>query len=315
MEPANSVRSPQGWVEVLDFRYPEGYVSPNAGERSRHYCGLLEQGEILLLSDVTDRLPITPELHDVMFGSEHVNTSVHKNVSFRPATGEMRGFKGTGEKALRDFLGWYSLALQRFLNNFLSPYAGKYTVDFASFRPIQAQGRNMPLHKRDDLLHFDAFPSRPTHGGRILRVFANLNPTEPRVWEIGEPFHITAPRFVDDPSLRATLNTSPFRKLSDATLAAVGVTKGKRSAYDRFMLRFHDLLKEDNRYQSTTLKRRVEIPPRSAWLVYTDGVPHAVLSGKYALEQTFIVSPEAQVAPEVTPIHVLERLYGRQLAA
>jgi hypothetical protein len=315
MDADESFRSPQGWVQVHDFHYPEGYTSVDPEGRARHYCRLLENGEILLFRDVVKHLPISAELHDVIFGSDHANTSVHKNVSFRPRTGELRGYTGPGQELLRKLLSWHSLMLQRFLNNFLSPYAGKYAVDFGSFRPIQAQGRNMPLHKRDDLLHFDAFPSRPTHGGRILRSFVNLNPTEPRVWEIGEPFHMTAPRFSGDPTLRSAINAGPFRKLSDTALATVGVIKGRRSAYDRFMLRFHDLLKEDSKYQSSTPKRQIEIPPGSAWLVYTDGVPHAVLSGRYALEQTFIVSPEAQVDPEVTPIRVVEKMYGKRLLA
>jgi hypothetical protein len=40
-----------------------------------------------------------------------------------------------------------------------------------------------------------------------------------------------------------------------------------------------------------------------------------VLSGKYALEQTFIVSAEAMVAPEVAPVRVLEKMYGRAMSA
>jgi hypothetical protein len=80
------------------------------------------------------------------------------------------------------------------------------------------------------------------------------------------------------------------------------------------MLRFHDLLKEDFEYQQTTTKRRLEFPPNTTWLVYTDGVPHSVLSGRYALEQTFIVAPDAQVSQDVTPIRVLERMYGRAMS-
>jgi len=312
---ADNFRSPHGWIEVHDFRYPEGYISPDSGERALQYCRWLEQCEILLLPNAAERLQLSPELREVMFGTEHANTSVHKNVSFRPATGELRGYEGKGKQLLRDFFAWHSRRLQSFIERFLAPYAGKFSLDFGSCRPIQAQGRNMPLHKRDDLVHFDAFPSRPTQGGRILRSFINLNPTEPRVWEVGEPFHETAPRFVNDPTLRAAVDAGPFRKLSDLTLAAVGVTKSKRSPYDRFMLRFHDLLKEDSKYQSTTAKRRIEIPPGSAWLVYTDGVPHAVLSGRYALEQTYIISPEAQVASDVTPIRVLEKMYGRAMSS
>jgi hypothetical protein len=49
--------------------------------------------------------------------------------------------------------------------------------------------------------------------------------------------------------------------------------------------------------------------------VYTDGVPHSVLGGQHALEQTFIISRAALVAPEISPIGVLEKLCGRSLAA
>jgi hypothetical protein len=48
-------------------------------------------------------------------------------------------------------------------------------------------------------------------------------------------------------------------------------------------------------------------------MVYTDGVPHAVMSGQFALEQTFIVSPAALVSPDVAPVHVLEAATGRSM--
>ena len=52
----------------------------------------------------------------------------------------------------------------------------------------------------------------------------------------------------------------------------------------------------------------------ATWLVFTDGVPHSALSGQFAMEQTFIVPVEALVAPEVSPIRVLERLAGRAMS-
>ena len=42
-------------------------------------------------------------------------------------------------------------------------------------------------------------------------------------------------------------------------------------------------------------------------------VPHAVLAGQYALEQTFLVEPDAMVAPQHAPLTVLEELSGRRL--
>jgi hypothetical protein len=40
-----------------------------------------------------------------------------------------------------------------------------------------------------------------------------------------------------------------------------------------------------------------------------------VLSGQYALEQTFIIPVRALIQPEKSPIRVLEKLAGRPLAA
>jgi 3-deoxy-D-manno-octulosonic acid hydroxylase-like protein len=50
-------------------------------------------------------------------------------------------------------------------------------------------------------------------------------------------------------------------------------------------------------------------------MVFTDMVAHSVLSGQYALEQTFLVSRESLTRPERAPITVLERLAGRALTA
>ena len=97
-------------------------------------------------------------------------------------------------------------------------------------------------------------------------------------------------------------------------LKAVGVKGADRSAYDRFMLRFHDYLKENDDYQRTWPKEHIEFPPGSTWLVYTDTVPHAVLSGQFALEQTYIVPVEVMVAPRHAPIRVLEDMVGKALS-
>ena len=98
-------------------------------------------------------------------------------------------------------------------------------------------------------------------------------------------------------------------------LASLGLPIPDRSGYDRFMLHFHDWLKENSRYQEEERARPVqEFPPGCTWLVYTDGVPHAALSGRFALEHTFIVPRAALVEPEAAPISVLEKLSGKPLS-
>jgi hypothetical protein len=82
-----------------------------------------------------------------------------------------------------------------------------------------------------------------------------------------------------------------------------------------FMLRFHDYLKENDEFQKNCPKVRLEFPPLATWLVYTDGVAHAAMSGQYALEQTFLVPPKALVAPEQAPYRILEKIAGRPLVS
>jgi len=96
-------------------------------------------------------------------------------------------------------------------------------------------------------------------------------------------------------------------------LKAVGVRGADRSAYDQFMLRFHDYLKESTDYQQKWEKTQLEFPPFSTWMCFTDYVPHAALSGQYALEQTFIVPMKGMVVPQKSPVRVLEALCGQTL--
>src|SRR5207249_912684 len=127
--------------------------------------------------------------------------------SYRPKTDEIRGVdrQGSGDAAhqqLQGIMRNYSVEVARFVKQLLAAYAEKIALDFASFRPLEEQDRDLPLKKRNDLLHVDAFPTRPTRGGRILRVFTNINPVEPRRWLTGEPFHAVALRFADRAGLK-----------------------------------------------------------------------------------------------------------------
>ena len=97
-------------------------------------------------------------------------------------------------------------------------------------------------------------------------------------------------------------------------LHAIGIPVADRSAYDRFMLSFHDYLKFNEQYQRNCAKYRFEFPPDSTWMAFTDIVPHAVLSGQHALEQTVIVRRECLASRQHAPINILESLCGRPLA-
>jgi hypothetical protein len=307
-------------VKVEDYRFPGGWTdTANGRSKAEECCRKLEAGDMLYFSQPP--FEMADDDRQLLLGQRQSNFSGHKNISYRPKTDELRG-AATGNpeesRMLREIMGRFSKNVIAFVDSFLSPYASKRKLDFASYRPIEEQNRNLPLHKRNDLAHVDAFPSRPTHGGRILRVFLNINPSENRVWETTDAFDVIAPKYAEQAGLKTIASPSAvkraFRKFAPVW-KAVGMKGADRSDYDRFMLRFHDWLKENADYQKNYPKLRTEFPPNSVWMVYTDTVPHAVLSGKFALEQTFIVPLHAMVKPETAPIRILESMCGKQLAS
>ncbi len=252
-----------------------------------------------------------------LFGS-----AVHKNIAYRPTLDRVSGVdsKGVQMATLHNVFQEYSRNVVEFTRELLPQYATGWKLDYASFRPLEEKGRDLPLNKRNDLIHTDAFPSRPTHGDLILRVFTNLHPSEPRVWVTSDAFRAVAERYARDAGLDgiAANSISPlhrFRQEFLRRLNSLGLRVTSRSLYDEFMLRFHDFLKRNAEFQSGSTKYRFDFPPGSTWLAFTDILPHSVESGQYALEQTFIVGRASLANPGNAPVAILEQLCGRPLAA
>jgi hypothetical protein len=176
-----------------------------------------------------------------------------------------------------------------------------------SYRPQPAVGRDVSWRKDDSRLHVDAFPSRPNRGERILRVFTNVNPREDRVWRVGEPFETMAKTLL--PRISTPLPGTA------ALLAALRVTKGRRSAYDHLMLNLHDRAKADLDYQRDCRQETVHFAPGTTWICFSDQVMHAAVSGQFMLEQTIHLPVTALYDPTRSPLAILERLTGRPLVA
>lgn len=299
---------------MTDFKQTSGWVRPEvAATRARVCCEMLERGEILFFSEPPFNLPA--EDRKFLLAQQWAEMRMHKNVSYRPGEDVLRGVSGGAAtvERLQTILRNYSAEVIAFLKKFLAPYAGKWTVDFSSFRPFEEERRGLPLHKRNDLLHVDAFPSRPTRGGRILRVFTNLNPAKPRVWNTTEKFEVLASRYAEDAGLERIAEDSWLSRTVQDWGDKLGFRGMGRTPYDMFMLGFHDYLKENAEFQKDCPKVRLEFPPLSTWLVFTDGVAHAAMSGQYAIEQTFLIAPQALVSPEQAPYRILEAIAGRPL--
>lgn len=290
--------------------------SEQCDARSRAYCELLEQGQILFFREPPFRLPA--EDREFLLTQEWTDLRLHKNVSYRPEEDVLRGISGDAStiERVHSIFRTYSREVVQFLGMFLSPYARRWKLDFASFRPIEEERRGLPLHKRNDLLHVDAFPTRPTRGGRILRVFTNLNREKPRVWNTTENFEALARVHANRAGLQQIVEDSNFVSRTVQNWGAkLGFGGFGRTPYDMFMLRFHDYLKENREFQETCAKNRMEFPPLATWIVFTDSVAHAVLSGRFAIEQTLLIPPSALVAPQFAPYRILENIAGRPLVS
>jgi hypothetical protein len=305
------------WTVVDDFNLSEGWQTPDrAGARARSYCEKLESGQILFFPELPFRFPA--EDRECLLTQKWSELRLHKNMSYRPAEDILRGVSGdaVATERLHSIFRSYSAQVVEFLKIFLAPYAGKWILDFASFRPLEEENRDLPLHKRNDLLHVDAFPTRPTRGGRILRVFTNLNSTRPRVWETTEGFDVLARKYARGAGLdRIAGDNSLVAKTLRTLGPKLGLARLSRTPYDTFMLRFHDYLKENAAFQADCPKIHLEFPPLSTWIVFTDCVAHSVQSGQYAVEQTLLIPPQALVAPQHAPYRILERIAGRALVS
>jgi hypothetical protein len=268
-------------------------------------CRWLEEGKILYFS--ASPFALSAEETGVLLRQRQSNHGWHKNIAYRPLEDRVTGFdaRHVDARPLHQVLRSFSQRTLAYAAGLLPQYAGCWRLDYASFRPLEEKGRPLRLHARNDLIHVDSFPKRPTHGDRILRIFMNINPNAERHWITGEPLDVLASEMGAEfahqflPSARSAV----WRRLA----AKLRISPRPFSAYDHAMRGVHQLMKESDSFQQTCRKYHSHFPPGSAWIVFTDSVPHSVVSGQYALEQTVIVPRRAMLLPERAPAAILER--------
>jgi 3-deoxy-D-manno-oct-2-ulosonic acid (Kdo) hydroxylase len=277
-------------------------------------CALpaLEAGTVLVFPRLN--FPLLPG--EQGFLTESALSGTRKNISYDPATGKLGGTQLTPSQAadlasLLTRFGSYAVSL---VCGLLPRYAPHLRQARASFRPAEISGRTYAPRHDDRRLHTDAFPARPTQGGRILRLFVNIDPAgTPREWQVSGPFEQVAARFL--PQLdRTPLGQPIIATIAGHVMAGLSLTHGRRTPYDFLMLGLHDRAKLDEEYQASTPRTAVTFAAGTTWLCFTDSVSHAALAGRNTLETTFYLPVEAMAQPELSPLRVLERLSGHALA-
>jgi len=306
-------------IVITDFSRQGWADSAVGAQRARWYCEQLEHATILRL-----RPPLFDLSEDdrrFLCGVQQTSSVAIKNISYRPVTRRLDGYAGSNADAqrLKRLLAGYADSMRKAAVELLSPYAGGLQVDLTSFRPMEERGRRLETRARNDLIHIDSFAHRPARDRRILRFFTNIHPSEPRVWKTSGTFELLADRMARAAGLeryagRANRLTPRLGRALVAALAAIGFSTARHTPYDRFMLGFHDYLKMNDSFQANCPKELIEFPPGSTWIAFTDAVPHAVVSGQNALEQTFFVPIASLLLPHKSPLRVLEAMSGSRLA-
>jgi hypothetical protein len=278
----------------------------------------LEAGEIVYFPTCPLSLPAPAELD---FLREELPRLLRlKNVSYHPEAGRVRGIEGdpvTVER-VRRILVDHSRAVQSFLEQSIPSLTRGWLMGTCSFRPIEEQGRDLKPHASNELIHFDAGAYGATNGDRILRFFVNINPHQDRVWATKGTFPELFARYGDRAGVHRPAPGARYLRKGPLDHARSGLIRALMAAglplarvldsspYDRVMRRFHNFMKDTPAFQADPVgHEEIRFPPFSAWMVFTDMVSHASVSGRYAFVTTGLVPLANCRRPELAPINIL----------
>ncbi|MCC2666954.1 MAG: hypothetical protein K0R24_2219 [Gammaproteobacteria bacterium] len=276
---------------------------PLSNDTQMQALSALESGRILYFPKLSFQL----FEHEKEFLSPLFVDPKSKNISFNRHMDLLKCAPCSPEKfaSLKRMLQRFSETAETFIHQLLTPYSSALRLGRTSFRPVEITGRISSYRKDDTRLHVDAFPATPNQGHRILRIFSNINPQRARHWRVGETFLEVAKRFLP-------LVSRPWPG-SSALLKLLHITKSKRTEYDHIMLQLHNKMKADLNYQTIASQENIYFGSGTSWIVQTDEVSHAAMSGQHVLEQTFYLPVNAMLNPALSPVRVLEKLTGRIL--
>jgi hypothetical protein len=264
----------------------------------------LEQGNVLFFPALPFKL--TPS--ELKFLNPSIVDTKAKNISYDLKQHSLKGALLPQEELelLKQMMHRFASFSRHFMDLLFPHYTPSLIQGKTSFRPVEISGRKSSYRKDDTLLHVDSFPSNPTRGTRILRVFSNINQEgTPRVWRVGEPFEHVAETML--PRVSAPIpGFAPLLKL-------LGITKNLRSSYDHYMLHIHNAMKRDRFYQKNVPQEEIRFPSGSSWIVYTDQASHAAMSGQHVLEQTFHLPVKGLYHLPTSPLHILEKALQKTL--
>jgi hypothetical protein len=277
---------------------------------------LIEAGNIIHFPECPIELPSAEELTQLR---EQLPRQLKlKNVSYHPEADAVRGLDPNSPVAdlVRSSLINHRKRVSEFLRAQLPDLFRHALIGTCSFRPMEEKGRDLKAHASNELIHIDAGAYGATNGDRILRFFVNYNTMEDRVWATRGAF----PKLIDQYRTEAglaninadNLTKGPIDHLRTGVLKSIdklGVPVSRAldsSPYDRAMRKFHNFMKDTPSFQTDPIGRmEMRFKPMSAWMVLTDMVSHACLSGQHCLNYTALLPLEDCQHPELAPYNIL----------
>jgi hypothetical protein len=244
-----------------------------------------------------------------------------KNISYHPESDSIPRFEATPEvrERIERILRTHGQRVEAFLRRATPDFVPGWTLGTTSFRSIEEQGRKLKPRSSNELVHIDAGAYGATNGARILRFFVNIHPSRDRIWGTKGGFGTLLERhheLVDAAKgsrERVTLAKGPLDRLYSGAIGALSRIYPlfqviDSSPYDRSMRRIHNYMKENPAFRdSRDGYQEIHFPPLSAWMVFTDGISHSVLSGQHALVTTVLIPLANARTPDLAPYNVLAR--------
>jgi hypothetical protein len=259
----------------------------------------LEKGQVVHFATCPFRLPEEADLR--FLRTDIAQHLLRKNVSYYPDANRLTGIKADPTVIGRALLilKTYSESVQTFLQAAIPSFMRGARLGTSSFRPLQEHGRNLKPHASNELVHIDAGAYGATHGDRILRFFTNVNPTEDRVWISKGSFTDLYRRHAKLAGIDAEARVGVEEKWVDRAYSGLVRAASKvvplakvidSSPYDRTMRKFHNYMKDTPQFQhDADGQLQMIFKPFSSWMVLTDAVSHACISGQHAFVDTFLV--------------------------
>jgi hypothetical protein len=279
----------------------------------------MERSEIVYF----ERCPIElPALDDLEFLRGDIPAQLKtKNISYHPESDSIPRFEAPPEIKARveRILRAHGGRVEQFLRKVVPDFVTGWSLGTTSFRPIEEQGRDLKPRSSNEIVHIDAGAYGATDGARILRFFVNAHPERARVWGTKGSFNELM-RKHDElwQAARGGNNRVPVHKTRFDTFYSGLIRSLSKvypmarvidsSPYDRSMRRIHNHMKESEAFRNDVADyREIHFPPLSAWMVFTDGISHSVLTGQFALVTTALVPLANCRIPGLSPYAVLAK--------